>query len=173
MLIHALISFDFCFEFLDLGDFLFCFCFLTNYSFIVVFMNSNKPSDHHPESIRWHVRPSLQRKAHPDSFWPLGRGDVSGQVRILHRRRLLHCVRLQRCNPSSVVLEWKTPHHRGQPQQQWVVTTWKRVNAHTVRVVCGNSVLSSRWLSRSQGSTDRAWPRGGVCVCVCRTGAGD
>lgn len=66
----------------------------------------------------------LNRKAHPDSVWPLGCGDLSGQVRVLYRRRLLHRVWLQRCDSSSVVLEWKAPHHRGQPQQQWVVEMW-------------------------------------------------
>ena len=63
-----------------------------------------------------------RRKADPDSFWPLGCCDVSGQVRVLHWRGLLHRVGLQRCHSSSVVLEWKAPHHRGQPQQQWVET---------------------------------------------------
>lgn len=62
------------------------------------------------------------RKADPDSVWPLGCCDVSGQVRVLHRRGLLHRVGLQRRHSSSVVLEWKAPHYRGQPQQQWVET---------------------------------------------------
>lgn len=63
---------------------------------------------------RWPLCP-LRRKAHPDRVWPLGRRDVSGQVGVLHRRRLLHRVRLQRRHSSSVVLEWKTPYYRGQP----------------------------------------------------------
>lgn len=64
---------------------------------------------------------SVHREAHTDCFWPLGRGDVSGQVWVVHRRRLLHRVRLQRRHSSPVVLERQTPHYWGQPEQQWVV----------------------------------------------------
>lgn len=115
------------------------------------------------------------RKTHPDSVWPLGCGDLSGQVRVLYRRRLLHRVWLQRCDSSSVVLEWKAPHHRGQPQQQWVCgecgeIIWMFL---LVYVVCCNFVVSSRWLSCAQSCADRTWPRGGVCVCVCRVRVGD
>ena len=86
----------------------------------------------------------LHRKADPDSFWPLGCGDMSGPIRVLHRRRLLHRVRLQRRYSTSVVLERTTPHYRGQPKQQWVVTC------------CGTSVCECLLVSLSV-----------CCVSVC------
>lgn len=54
------------------------------------------------------------RQADPDSFWPLGCGDMSGQIRVLHRRWLLHRLRVQRCNIAAVVLEWTAPYYRRQ-----------------------------------------------------------
>lgn len=58
----------------------------------------------------------LFRQAYTDRFWALGRGDVSGQIRVLHWRRLLHRLWVQGCYTPAVVLEWTAPHNRRQSQ---------------------------------------------------------
>lgn len=47
------------------------------------------------------------RQTDPDSVWTSGCGDVSGTLRVVHRRRLLRPVGLARCHPAAVVLERK------------------------------------------------------------------
>lgn len=75
--------------------------------------------------VLWIVHVFVYRQAHSDSVRSLGRGHMSGTLRVLHRRRLLHCVWIQRCHSAALVLEWAAPYHRRQPQQQWVTNELK------------------------------------------------
>lgn len=72
--------------------------------------------------VLWIVRVFVCRQAHSDSVRSMGRGHMSGTLRVLHRRWLLHCVGIQRCHSATLVLEWAAPYHRRQPKQQWVTT---------------------------------------------------
>lgn len=59
----------------------------------------------------------LCRQTDTDSLWAPWRGDVSGSLWVVHRRRLLRPFRLQRCHPAAVVLEWKAQQHWRAPRQ--------------------------------------------------------
>lgn len=102
------------------------------------------------------------RQTDSDSVWPPWRGDVSGSLRVVHRRRLLRPVRIQRCHAAPVVLEWKAEQHRREPRQ------WVHTHTHTPRECSLSQTVVTLWFTASlcKVTTSFVWPGQASCIQI-------